>query len=267
VTVRPSPTARRPTATLRDALRALADPRARPSVPWLMHLTGASRPAVEEVLAELGAVVRIEEQIRASHLAAGRPSYAQIGAPFDLYALTRLLRPDHIVEAGVSSGVSSAHFLLGLKKNRHGRLHSIDRPTFQQGATLGENESPVSIPPGRSSGWAVPDELRSGWDLYIGRSQDLLPEVVGRLPSVGIFLHDDLHTPKHLAFELRTVRPKLFPGAVVLADNTNWTGNSFPAFAADLGVRSFRRRPIYLLGLRYPGKSAKGRGARPRPRK
>ncbi|MCI4318158.1 MAG: class I SAM-dependent methyltransferase, partial [Thermoplasmata archaeon] len=85
-------------------------------------------------------------------------------------------------EAGVSSGVSSAHFLLALARNKFGTLHSIDLPTRQRGPTLERGESPVSLPPGRKSGWAIPAPLRKGWDLHIGPSQLLLPILVDHLP-------------------------------------------------------------------------------------
>lgn len=232
-----------------------------PRLPWIQALTGASRAEIAEVLAEIDALVAIEAEMRATHAAAGRTGYAQIRAPFDLYAIVRLTQPEHIVEAGVSSGISSAHFLLALQKNRHGRLHSIDKPTFQRGAVLAADESGVAIPPGRTSGWAVPARLRRGWDLRVGPTQEILPGLVEELPSIGLFLHDDLHTPKHLTFELTTIRPKLAAGAVVLADNTIWTGEAFPRFARQLGVRFVRHGRSDLVGLRAaPSRSS------PRPR-
>lgn len=232
------------------ARRALGDPRASPSLPWIEALSRASRSDMVAVLGEIGDLVALEEEIRTAQRAGGRSGYAQIRAPFELYALVRLLRPDHVVEAGVSSGVSSAHFLAALRKNRHGRLHSIDQPTAQRGARLADDESPVAIPPGRASGWAVPSWLRDGWDLRLGPAEKHLPRLVRELPSIGVFLHDDQHTPSHLRFELATIRPKLAPGAVVLADNTAWTGQAFPAFARRLGVPWFRRRRSDLVGLR-----------------
>lgn len=240
------------------AQRALGDRRATPHEAWLQQLTGAPRTEIAEILAEVGGLVDVEAEIRDAHRAAGRPSYAQIRAPFELYALVRLGRPDHVVEAGVSSGVSSAHFLLALAKNRHGRLHSIDWPTFQRGPVLGARESIVSIPPGRRTGWAVPPRIRRGWDLRIGLSQRLLPPLVRELPSIDLFLHDDLHTPRHLAFELASVRPKLSEGAIVLADNTAWTGAAFPRFAHHLHVPYFRRGRSDLVGLRFPGSGPPG---------
>lgn len=234
------------------ARRALGDRRATPNVPWISELSGANRRKISAVLEELEDLLPMEEEIRHRHVAAGRASYAQIRAPFDLYALVRLLGPEHVVETGVSSGVSSAHLLAALKRNRRGRLHSIDLPTRQKGPTLGPEESPVSLPPGHATGWAVPDPLRTRWDLRIGPAQKLLPRLVRELPRLGLFLHDDLHTPEHLTFELTTVRPHLAPGAVVLADNTMWTGEAFPRFCHALGVRLVRRGRTDLVGLAAP---------------
>ena len=234
------------------ARRALGDRRASVHYDWLHRLSGASSERAANALAEVGELVSFEERIRAEHRSGGRPHYAQFRAPFELYALVRLVEPDHVVETGVSSGVSSAHFLLGLRKNRHGTLHSIDLPLPQRGARFSPRESPVALPPGRSTGWAMPPELRDGWDLRVGRSETILPGLLDELPSVGIFLHDSLHTPTHLAFELATVRPKLRPGSVVLADNTVWTGAAFPRFARQVGATVRRRGRSDLVGLTMP---------------
>ncbi len=234
--------------------RAAGDRSARPDYRWIAQLTGASPASVADVVAEAESLVPIESAIRDAHRATGRVGgFAQIRAPLELYAITRLQRPDAVVEVGVSSGVSSAHFLAALRRNRHGTLHSIDRPTFQRGPRLGPGESPVAIPPGRASGWTVPSRLRARWDLRIGPSQRLLPRLVRELPAIGIFLHDDLHTPAHLAWELRTVRPRLTAAAVVLADNSRWTGRAFPRFAEREGVRWSARRGTDLWGLRLAG--------------
>jgi methyltransferase family protein len=234
------------------AVRALGDARARPNLGWLAQLTGASESELSEVLQETAGLLPVDEEIQRRHREAGRPHYAQFRAPFELYAMVRLLRPDHVVETGVSSGVSSAHFLLALRRNRHGVLHSIDRPTQQRGAQFGRSDSPVALPPGKATGWAIPDELRGGWDLRLGSSEEILPRLVDQLPSIGLFLHDSLHTPTHLTFELTTVRPKLSNGAVVLADNTVWTGAAFPRFARALGTPMRRRGRTDLVGLRVP---------------
>lgn len=239
-------------ATVEQARRALGDRRAAVRYDWLHRLTGASWERISNVLAELQELRPVEEQIRREHRVAGRSYYAQFRAPLELYAFVRLTGPEHVVETGVSSGVSSAHFLLGIRRNRRGQLHSIDLPVPQRGERFSARDSVVALPPGRSSGWAMPPELRDRWDLRIGPSERLLPPLTDELPAVGIFLHDSAHTPRHLAFELATVRPKLSPGAIVLADNTVWTGASFPRFARAVGAPVVRRGRSDLVGLRMP---------------
>ncbi len=234
-----------------QARQALGDRRARPNLKWLRALLPEiSAARLAHTLDETRRLLEIERSIRASHLEGGRSFYAQFRAPFELYALTRLLKPDHIVETGVSSGVSSAHFLAAIRRNGHGTLHSIDLPIAQRSEVLAPTESGVSVPPGRSSGWAIPEVLRREWDLRVGPSQTRLPELIREIPSVGIFLHDSHHTPNHLTFELTTVEPKLTPGAIVLADNTIWTGKSFDRFARRRGVPLHRRGRTDLVGLR-----------------
>ncbi len=247
------PSARLDDSPIARAVEALGDTRAFPDVEWLVELLEVPASKIEAVLREAAGYLELEETIHARHAAGGRDFYAQFRAPLELYALTRFVRPAHIIETGVSSGVSSAHFLLALRSNAAGTLHSIDYPISQRAAALARGESPVSLPPGRTSGWAIPDELRKGWDLRVGPSQDLLPALVAELPSVDFFLHDSHHTPTHLAFELATIQPKLSPGAIVLADNTSWTGRAFDRFARGRGVSFFRRGGTDLVGLRIPG--------------
>jgi hypothetical protein len=245
-----------------SALARLGDRRAVPNVDWIRRLTGARPEEIARVLRAVDAHVAVETAIHRSLREGGRSFYAQIRAPLDLYAIARLTGPDSIVETGVSSGISSAHFLLALRDNRHGRLHSIDLPTRQKGPKLGARESPVSLPPGRTTGWAVPPMLHRRWDLRIGPSQTLLPSVVASSGPVGAFLHDSLHTPSHLTFELETIRHRLAPGAVVLADNTEWTGRAFDRFADSLGVPVVRRGRSDLVGLRVPTDDAPASGPR-----
>jgi hypothetical protein len=242
-------------AKIRSAVRALGDPRSVPDLRWIARFSDAPERTIRKILEEVHESIEVEEQIRAAHRAGGRAFYAQFRAPFDLYALVRLLRPEHVVETGVSSGVSSAHILLGLRQNGSGSLHSIDQPVMQRSRKLDRTESSVSIPPGLTSGWAIPKALTPGWDLRLGTSQEILPRLVQELPSIGLFLHDSLHTSRNLTFELETVRVKLIPDSDVLADNTAWTGSAFDRFAQSLHVPVFRRRRSDLVGLRFPRKS------------
>ena len=213
---------------------------------------GGRRLEIRKTLRELDRLEATHVAVRARHREGGRRSYAQFRSPLELFTLVRVLRPKLVIETGVSSGVSSTYTLLALRENRRGTLHSIDLPLRQRGARFGPRESPVALPPGRATGWVVPEELRSRWDLRLGPSQRLLPELVDELPSIGRFLPDSLHTPSHLRFVLASIRPMLVRGAVVLADNTVWTGQAFPGFARSVGAGIFRRGHSDLVGLVIP---------------
>lgn len=239
-------------ASIRDTVRELGDARARPNRTWLSGLLGVAPQRLDDWMSEIPSLAPLDRSVRIAHEEGGRRSYAQFRAPFELYTLVRATRPAHIIETGVSSGVSSVHFLAALRRNGQGTLHSIDLPTVQAGPVLSPRESIVSVPPGRTSGWAIPESYLTGWDLRIGPSQDELPPLVQSIPAVDIFLHDSHHTPTHLTFELETIRPKLHSGSIVLADNTQWTGQAFPRFARSLGAKVLTRGSSDLVGLRVP---------------
>jgi methyltransferase family protein len=239
-------------SSVRATVRTLGDSRARPNRTWLAGLLGTSSRALDPWLAEVSRLTPLARALRSAHEKGGRRFYAQFRAPYELYVMTRAVRPLHIIETGVSSGVSSVHFLAGLRRNRKGTLHSVDLPQQQAASKLAKGESPVSVPPGRSSGWAIPARYRAGWDLRLGKSQERLPPLVQEIPTVDIFLHDSHHTPSHLTFELETIRPKLHPGSIVMADNTQWTGEAFPRFAKSLGAKVLRRGSSDLVGFRVP---------------
>lgn len=234
------------------AVQALGDTRARPNRTWLAGLLGVTPKELDPWFTEVPRLIPLEQTLRRAHQKGGRRFYAQFRAPFELYVMTRAVKPAHVIETGVSSGISSVHFLAGLRRNRRGTLHSVDRPQVQAGPTLAKGESSVSVPPGRSSGWAIPSTYRRGWDLRLGLSEEQLPRLVREVSSVDIFLHDSRHTPSHLTFELESIRPKLHPGSIVMADNTEWTGQAFPRFARSLGTKVLRRGSSDLVGLRVP---------------
>jgi predicted O-methyltransferase YrrM len=165
-----------------------------------------------------------------------------------LYGLVRALRPDVVVETGTANGFSTSYLLAGLNENRAGRLISIDLP-FEGGAggTLQPLVSGTSIdlydaspvPPGKSPGWAVPEELRARWELRLGDARDLLPVLVEEVGELQLFFHDSLHTREHMLFEFETVWPHLASGGVIACDDVfQKKHDAFPVFARSVG-RSF----------------------------
>jgi len=117
-----------------------------------------------------------------------------------LYVIVRLIKPDIMIETGVGAGISSTYILRAMELNGKGRLYSIDLP----------DETGLS-------GWAVPDELRSYWDLRLGSSMDLLPALLKETGPIDIFLHDSDHSYKNMMFEFRTIWPYLKNNSIFLA--------------------------------------------------
>lgn len=143
------------------------------------------------------------------------------------YAVARALAPDCIVETGVANGVSSSYLLLALHKNRHGCLHSIGLA------------DPAFLPAGKDPGWLVPQWLRAPWQIHLGDARAILPELLGRLGSVGMFIHDSLHTYDHMTWEFETAYPHLRAGGLLLSDDALWN-NAFHDFARRVGAAQAR---------------------------
>ncbi|HTT26406.1 MAG TPA: class I SAM-dependent methyltransferase [Thermoplasmata archaeon] len=236
-----------------------------PDVAWVEALSGHDARASRKRLAEAQGERRLFAHLAREHDREGRESYVEIDAPFELYALVRLLRPTHVVEVGVSSGVSSAYLLSALDRNGHGTLHSVDRPARARPGGRTPVRSSWSLPAGRSSGWAVPEDLRARWDLRIGDKARVLPLLARELPRIDLFLYDVPHEEAATRRELGEVDARIPPGGVVIIDHGPGGGlcPSLRRWARSGGARPWRREGTGLYGARRapPDRSARGPGA------
>lgn len=135
-----------------------------------------------------------------------------------IYVLCRLLLPNVVIETGVAYGVTSAFALQALEVNRKGTLISVDLPPLGQDAD-------------RHIGVLVPQELKDRWYLHRGPAKRVLPHVLNSIKEVDLFVHDSLHTYRHMDFEFETVWPRMRPGGAVVADNVD-LNDAFEHFAA-----------------------------------
>jgi predicted O-methyltransferase YrrM len=169
-----------------------------------------------------------------------------------IYALVRALRPEVIVETGTANGFSTSYLLTALERNRTGRLVSIDLPftidgagglqSIVEGTSIDVHDS-SPIPPGKQSGWAIPDELRGRWELRLGDARDLLPAALDELGEIELFFHDSLHSREHMLFEFEVAWQRLAPGGVLVADDVfQRMHDALPAFAQSVG------RPFATFG-------------------
>ena len=238
-----------------------------PDPAWVAALTGASRAESEAALAEARDAGGLFRHLARAHRAEGRRSYIEIDAPLELHAIARLARPRELVEVGVSSGVSSAYLLDALDRNGAGTLHSIDLPSRPRASRTGGRKggSSWSLPPGRSSGWAIPRRLRPRWDLRLGDKADLLPLLAAELPAVDLLLYDVPHEDRDAGREFGLFADLLRPGGVVIADHGPGGGMcaGLRAWARRSRASPVRREGLGLFGFRRPPLPTRG----PAPRR
>jgi hypothetical protein len=225
-----------------------------PDARWVADLTGRSLRTAEARLRDAADETRLFAHLARMHRQGGRPSYVEIDAPLELYAIARILRPRHTLEVGVSSGVSSAYLLQALERNGSGTLHSIDRPKNEpkRRGRSGSLSASWAVPPGRSSGWAVPPLLRGRWDLRIGDKKDLLPLFAEELDRVDLMVYDVPHEDRQAAREFGMLDPRLRQGGVAIADHGPAGGlcSALDQWAHRRGAEPRGRQRLGLYGFR-----------------
>jgi len=139
---------------------------------------------------------------------------SQGNAGFFLYLLVRALKPEIFVETGVSAGESSTFILQAMHDNNFGKLYSVDLPraTVEKGLT-------TIIPEDKSSGWLIPESLRGRWELHLGKSEEILPNLFSKLKKIDVFFHDSLHTYDHMLFEYKACWDYLKKNGVLFSDD------------------------------------------------
>jgi Methyltransferase domain len=217
----------------------------------MARLTGRPIDELDRAFAELGP---LHAQLRAE--AGALPSAgALMQAPL-LYVIVRVLRPQRLIETGISSGYSARLILEALERNGGGHLDSIGVDVFALRTGRGSAPSPLE---GRHVGWLVPERLKSRWDLHIGRSDELLPALVpaGRR-DLDLFLHDSLHQYPTMHWEYATAAPALTPGAI-LASHDVHANAAWPDFLRESGLSSDVELDHDLGAVRMPDRAPDAR--------
>jgi methyltransferase family protein len=227
-----------------------------PDVRWVVDLSGSSARNAAAAVTEAAGERRLFQHLAREHLSGGRSNYIEIDAPLELYALVRLRKPLHVVEVGVSSGVSSAFLLQALDRNRRGTLHSVDLPKLEPVRPKGGRTAGASwaLPPGRQSGWAVPFALRKRWDLRLGNKKDVLPVFVQELPRIDLFVYDVPHDDVSSWGEFQALSSLLRRGSVAIADHGPSGGlcAALRRWARQFHATPVRRSGLGLYGFRRP---------------
>ena len=165
--------------------------------------------------------------------------------------MVRILKPEIVVETGVSAGLSSAYILKALYDNHKGMLYSIDLPNRNFSDYLSKDEiinltnrvgelKTLTPLPKNGPGFLIPEYLKKSWVLKIGESKQLLPQLLKEVKKVDIFLHDSEHSYKNMMFEFSTVWNYITDKGLLLSHDTNWN-DSFKDFS-----RKVNCKPINL---------------------
>jgi predicted O-methyltransferase YrrM len=154
-----------------------------------------------------------------------------------VYLTVRALDADVVFETGTFTGTLSTFMLRALEENGHGRLCSFDVPAR---API-PHAIDIPLPAGADPGWIIPADLRSRFELVLGDSRRTLPERLAAEPRLDVFVHDSLHTTRHMLFEYRQAWRRLAPGGVLLSDDAFMTA-SFWWFTQS------RRLPFWHIG-------------------
>lgn len=150
-----------------------------------------------------------------------------------IYFIIRCMKPEIIVESGVSHGASSWNILNALHKNKTGTLYSIDLPD-KDGTRL-FNVGNFS----KEIGWVVPNALRSRWNLQLGDAKNLLPELLGKLQEIDVFFHDSDHSYDFMKFEYNTMYPALKKGGLLISDDVH-DHAAFEEFVSERNLNAIR---------------------------
>lgn len=140
-----------------------------------------------------------------------------------LYFSIEYLKPETVIETGVSDGMSSLFILSALQKNGRGHLYSIDFPEVGMPALYGKDP-----------GWIVDDFLRSRWSVIYGKSSEKLPVLISELNKCDVFLHDSEHSYSNMKFEFSTILKLMHSGFLLLSDDVS--SNSAFLEASDVSV-------------------------------
>jgi predicted O-methyltransferase YrrM len=187
---------------------------------WVMTNTLAS-PLMDTVLRRMFAAAAKDDEISQPALPAGRSSWAEATAaelsdaredlyiPISaeagrlLYALTRAIRPQTVVEFGTSYGISTLYLAAAVTDNAAGHVFTTELSQKKAAAAR-----------------ANLDQAGVG-DAVTILSGDALETLAGVPGPIGLTLLDgwkDLCLPV-----LRLLEPRLAPGAIVAADDITHT--------------------------------------------
>lgn len=126
-----------------------------------------------------------------------------------IYFVTRLKKPNCVVETGVAAGYSTQTFLEALDKNGKGVLYSSDFPYFR----INNPEKYIGI--------LVEERLKTNWNLFIEGDKINLPKIVNMVENIDLFHFDSDKSYEGRIFATDIIKKKLSKNAIVFYDDIN----------------------------------------------
>jgi len=167
-------------------------------------------------------------QNRVRHVKLNYPNEMDLNTKslFITYCVVRKIKPDIVLETGVANGVSTFVILKALKKNRRGKLISIDI------------NSDVGI--------LVSNELKDIWELRVMKriSPYEFTKIIRDLDKIDVFLHDSDHSYRWQSLEYNTVYPLLLKGEGILLSDDVHLSYAFIDFIKNKNVSPSK---VYVL--------------------
>ena len=209
-------------------------------VHWVSLVTRRPVAEVRGYLDEIDHDGNLRDHIRRATLNSPRRGLAdrevRFGRRIGWYAITRALKPEHIVGTGTDKGLGSCVFAAALLRNGRGRLTTVD----------------VNA----DSGYLIAGPYAGVIERRAADSLSVLPG----LEAAELFLHDSWHTYDHEAAEYGA--ECLASQALVLSDNAHATETlvdwamkshrSFSYFARNLPTTGMQEPASVSRGCRSP---------------
>ena len=124
-----------------------------------------------------------------------------------VYFLTRLIKPNNIIETGVAAGFTTYAFLKAIEKNKKGNLYSSDFPYFR----LPNAEQFIGI--------IIPASLKKKWNLYINGDENNIKEIKKRIKSVDLVHYDSDKTYEGRKNFLKSISTIIHKDTFIIMDD------------------------------------------------
>jgi predicted O-methyltransferase YrrM len=147
-----------------------------------------------------------------------------------LYVITRVVKPQSILEIGVANGMSTAYILGALNDENMSpesvTIHAIDRPQFayqirERRGKFGIEGRGGLIPDNKEVGWLAPNDIKSNYNyqLHIGDFTHILEDILETSGNLDLAVYDASKDSDEMKFAYQRCINKLNGEGVLISDD------------------------------------------------